>query len=174
MSEVEPIPVVLEKGEKEVRRVEGVKLEGKDIIGRGFLLLTDRKLIFNGKLLAGEASMTTAFEWSLDDVLGCETKSPLFGKKKLLVIFRQGVMKIRQVTGEIFTHTFKPKIRERKSIPVYAFTDINQPEVLRSEIMEQIERYKKSQPPKVEKCLSCGVEIPAGAVFCPSCGRRVE
>lgn len=32
----------------------------------------------------------------------------------------------------------------------------------------------KPAPPQVEKCPSCGVEIPAGAIFCPSCGRRVK
>ena len=28
--------------------------------------------------------------------------------------------------------------------------------------------------PQVEKCPSCGAEIPAGAEFCPKCGRRVK
>ncbi|MFB0557420.1 MAG: zinc-ribbon domain-containing protein [Dehalococcoidia bacterium] len=29
-------------------------------------------------------------------------------------------------------------------------------------------------PPKVEKCPSCGTEIPAEATFCPACRRRVR
>lgn len=51
--------------------------------------------------------------------------------------------------------------------------DIDQPEVLKSEIMEQVETYKESQPPKVEKCPSCGASLPAGAIFCAACGRKV-
>ncbi len=34
---------------------------------------------------------------------------------------------------------------------VCVFTDIDQPEVLKSEIMRQFEVYKRAPPPKVEK-----------------------
>jgi len=40
--------------------------------------------------------------------------------------------------------------------------------------LEKIKARAKPPLPQVEKCPSCGVEIPVGAEFCPNCGRRVE
>lgn len=161
MGEMAPFPVVLEKGERELRRVEGVILKRRDATARGPLLLTNLRLIFNGKWDFKEPAY---FEWSLGDILGCDVKKQLFGKKKLLVAFKTVLFKLR-------------KVQKKQTSPrtlVYTFTDIDQPEVLKSEIMKQIETYKKSPPPKAEKCPSCGAEILAEATFCPACGGKVR
>jgi hypothetical protein len=161
MGERFPLPVVLEKGEREVRRVEGVVLKGREGTARGPLLLTNLRLIFNG---GWDFEEPAYFEWSLGDILGCDVKKQLFDKKKLLVAFKTVLFKLR-------------KVQKKHTLPetgVYAFTDVDQPEVLKSEIMKQIETYKKAPPPKAEKCPSCGAEIPAEATFCPACGGKVR
>ena len=130
------VPLELEEGENEVRRVDGVELEktlAKETC-RGFLLLTDRRLIFNGKLSGGK-QLLTAFEWSLNDVVGCVVKNSLFGKKKLAIIISRVVVKVRQITGKVFTTPVE-------TVRPYEFTGIDQPEVVRSEILQQVEKFK--------------------------------
>lgn len=133
-----PVPLELMEGEKEVRRLEGVELE-KALLkesGRGFLLLTNRRLIFNGIT----HRLPTSFEWSLNDVAGCEVKSSLFGKTKLVVVISRILVRIRQITGKIYN-------QQVETVRPYEFTGIDQPEVVRSEIIQQVEKYK-SQPAK--------------------------
>ena len=142
MSERAPIPVRLKKGEREVIRVEGVKCvvdiprEGflypstQRLHHRGFLLLTDQRLISCGTTWSG----VHVIEASLDDVLGCKVEKPRFEDKLLSVKIRRMVWRF---PGGETPIPFEPVPGE------VIFVDIKQPEVLRSEIMEQVERYKK-------------------------------
>ena len=81
-------PMVLEEGERKVRKAEGVKLVSPLLSARGSLLLTDRRLLFNGESMWGEL----AYEASLDNIIGCDVKKPSFwsrGKGELSVTLQE-------------------------------------------------------------------------------------
>ncbi|UCC90751.1 MAG: hypothetical protein JSW24_00870 [Dehalococcoidia bacterium] len=191
-----PIPVKLEKGEKEVRRVEGVKLSSSTLhrlqIEEDFLLLTNRRLIITGKFKSGEEIIPVAYMGYLDDVVSCEVKKAWFEPKKLSVTFREysfkfGTQKVVKIwrNGEVYTSVDKVRVstdpkntvghvetsfvgmslvglrsfimaqlalqgvenyaqqnpwdRPRPKEFAWVFKDIEQPEVLKSDIMKQIE-----------------------------------
>lgn len=174
MDERDSVPLVLEKGEREVRRAEGVKFKtykpGAELWDRdillhttGVLALTDRRLIHYATLPS--VARGHVFELSLSDTTGCSVKKPWLEKKKIFTVNTQRVVWVYPGLTEPIP--FEPLADH------IVLWDIEQPEVLRSEIMEQVERYKGSQPPKAEKCPSCATNIPAGAIFCPNCGASV-
>lgn len=194
-----PLPVTLEKGEKEVRRIEGLKLSNSTFhrlqIKEDFLLLTNRRLILTGKFESSGEMIPVAYMGYLDDIVSCEVKKPLFGEKKLSVTFRKysfkfGTQKVVKIwrNGEVHTSVDNVRLRtDRKDtvghveptdevwagfswvglrsfimaqlalqgVESYAqqnpwdrprpkefvlvLKDIEQPEVLKSDIMKQIE-----------------------------------
>ena len=192
MGEMPPVPVVLEEGERVVRRVDGVRLFCVMSPEReGFLLLTDRRLIFNGRWkTTGGETLPLAYEGSLGDIVGCNVWR--FPWKRLSVTFRQvlfkhgtEVVKLWE-NGEVRTSLDKlldevsikpgqdltvgdfriiiiaqmalegvegyvdkdqPWLRPRPTKLVLVFRDIKQREALRSEIVGQIERYRRTQQP---------------------------
>jgi len=80
--------MVLEEGERTVRKAEGVKLVSPLLSARGSLILTDRRLLFNGESMWGEL----AYEASLDNIIGCDVKKPSFwsrGKGELSVTLQE-------------------------------------------------------------------------------------
>ena len=80
-----PIPVKLEEGEEVLKKIKKVKMAHfKD-----FLLLTNRRLIFHGYSLQESPSI----EMPLTEIVSCELKSSLFGKKKLRVTAKRLVLK---------------------------------------------------------------------------------
>ena len=161
-----PIPVTLEEGERLVRQIEDVYLEGLPYSFSRLLLLTNRRLIFNGLRVDGSFS----YEIPLADIVSCEVKKSIFGKKKIAVAGRQAVFKQRLQletgvgAGATTTYSWKEVgtdvLREPK---LAVFKGIKQPETLKSEIMEQVESRPKY-------CLKCGAVIPVEATFCPECG----
>ena len=66
-----PVPVTLEEGERELKKAEGVLFETAYTKNRGTLLLTDRRLIFNGSMVdeRGIRLATWVLEWSGDDII---------------------------------------------------------------------------------------------------------
>ena len=130
--------VELEEGEKVVRKVDEVKLVSERLSARGSLLLTDRRLVFiyGGKVEFAGVSIQEAmvkkayktfapFGFPLYDII--DVKKP-FLKKELVLVVRQKGAEI----GE-------PPWRADDLFQVkYRFTDIEQPAVLKSEIMEQV------------------------------------
>lgn len=149
-----PVPVELEKGEKELRRVDVVKVELGLMVGRGFLLLTNRRLICNvrlekvGKEKIGKEKIPFSFEWSLDDLVVCSAKkASQLGKKGLFLAFTQAVWK-NFPDGKVKATVHKGGQVEVQSpdgkvldVGVCLLTDIEQPETLESEITEL---YKKA------------------------------
>ena len=135
-----PIPLTLEAGERLVRQIEDVNLE---LFAReGLLFLTDRRLIFNAVQPAGSFS----YEISLADIVSCEMKKSFFGKKKLVVVSQQAVFKQRlQLVSELDRMRWKEvgTLVSKEPKPA-VFTGIEQPEVLRSEIIEQVEICRKA------------------------------
>lgn len=80
--------MVLVEGERKVRKAEGVKLVSPLLSARGYLLLTDRRLLFNGESTWG----ALAYEASLDNIIGCDVKKPSFwsrGKGELSVTLQE-------------------------------------------------------------------------------------
>ena len=175
MGERETVPVELEKGERVVRKVEEVKFKtykpgaelwDRDILMHttGILLLTDRRLIRYAT--SPPDARGHIFKMSLGDITGCSVKKPWLEKEKFFTLNTKEVVWIYPgLTNPI---PFEPLAKH------IVLWNIDQPEVLKSEIMKQVETYKKSQPPEVEKCPSCNTNIPAGAIFCPVCGRKVR
>ena len=135
-----PISMELEKGERLVRQLEKVDLEALPSIG--LLLLTNRRLIFNGVRVAGSFS----YELPLKDIVSCEVKKSMFGGKKLAVASQKAILKQRLQletgigAGASTTYSWK-EVGERiiEDPKPAVFTGIEQPETLRSEIMEQVE-----------------------------------
>lgn len=80
-----PIPVTLEKGERMVRRFKEV---GGVTAWSGFLLLTNQRLLYHGRNMK-----LFSIELPLAEIINCEVKSSLFGKKKLLVTARRAIFK---------------------------------------------------------------------------------
>lgn len=147
-----PVPVELEKGEKELRRVDGVKVELGLMVGRGFLLLTNRRLICNGRFeKVGKERIPFSFEWSLDDLVVCSAeKASQLGKKGLFLAFTQVAWKSFS-DGKVEATVHKGGQAEVRSpdgkvldVDVCVFTGIEQPETLKFEITEQVEVYKKA------------------------------
>jgi hypothetical protein len=146
-----PVPVELEKGEKELRRVDGVKVELGLMVGRGFLLLTNRRLICNGRFekvgkeKIGKERIPFSFEWSLDDLVDCATKkASQLGKKRLALAFTQMDWKSFS-DGKVKATVHKGGPAEVRSpdgkvldVDVCLLTGIEQPETLKAEIMEQV------------------------------------
>lgn len=118
------LPVELGKEEKELRRAEEVKLRGPLSQLVGSLILTNRRLIFDGELLKerGERGRQIVFEWSLGDIL--DVSQPLFGGKELRIKFQRVISSL--VTPEL-------KL-ERPA--VYRFTNVDQPQKWKTDIIE--------------------------------------
>jgi len=116
--------VELGKEEKELRRAEEVKLRGPLTQLVGSLILTNRRLIFDGELLKerGERGRQIVFEWSLGDIL--DVSQPLFGGKELRIKFQRVISSL--VTPEL-------KL-ERPA--VYRFTNVDQPLKWKTDIIE--------------------------------------
>ncbi|HIH96356.1 MAG TPA: hypothetical protein HA348_02500 [Thermoplasmata archaeon] len=140
-----PVPHTLEEGEMVVRKVKGV--EG--IIGRGSLLLTNQRLIYHGYTLTESFSL----DMPLTEIVNCEVKKPLFGKEKLSVTARRAVFKnlSKLVIEEVAIRGFSQPPASIVEPNPQEFKDIEQPETLKSEIMEQVEIYKKSLSQKKKR-----------------------
>jgi hypothetical protein len=173
MGESEPVPVVLKEGERVVRRVEGVKFKtykpgaefwDRDVLlhATGVLLLTDRSLIHYAT--SPPRAQGHVFEVSLSDITGSSLKKPWFEKKKIFTVNTRRV--VWTYPGLAEPMPFEPLAGH------IVLWDIEQPEALRSGMIEQVKRFKG--PPKVEKCPQCGTSLPAGTIFCPTCGRKVR
>lgn len=164
-----PVPMRLGRGERIIRRDEEVR----GAAANGFLLLTNKRLIFH----ACDLSESYSLDIPLTEIISCEIKKKsLFGKEKLLLEARRGILKSwsNLVMNEVAKHGFSQPPESVVILNPIEFTNIKEVERLKSEIMEQRASAYKSLPPKVEKCLSCGVEILVGAEFCPNCGRKVK
>ncbi len=140
-----PIPVELERGEQEVRRAEGVKFETAETVNKGLLLLTNRRLIFNGSMTdeRGRRLETWALEWSGDDIIGV----PLpWYSSNLPLEFHHVTVKKRSDEGEIITAKVEALTILKDYIGLetgvtfntatYEFKNINQSEQWKSDIME--------------------------------------
>lgn len=158
-----PVPIRLEEGERVVRRVKDVD----GVMASGFFLLTNKRLIYHGC----RTSESFSIEIPLTEIISCEVKKPLIGKRKLLVTGRQAVFKSLSnlVIKEVAMHGYsQPPASVMKPKPLeFTFKEM---EGFKSEIMQQ--RSNAYKPLQV-KCPSCGASTPVGTVFCPSCGRKV-
>jgi hypothetical protein len=132
-----PISVTLQEGERPVKHLEDVDIEGFPY-SIGYLLLTNRRLIFSGVRVAGSFS----YELPLDYVASCEVKKSMFGKEKLEVVSRQAVFRQR-LQLETGFHEGRTTISWKeigtsilKEPKPAVFTGIKQPEILKKEIME--------------------------------------
>jgi uncharacterized protein (UPF0147 family) len=135
-----PMSMELGKGERLVRQLEKVDLEALPSIG--LLFLTNRRLIFNGVRVAGSFS----YELLIKDIVSCEVKKSMFGGKKLAVSSPKAILKQRLQletgigAGASTTYSWKEVGERVMEDPKPAvFTGIEQPETLKSEIMEQVE-----------------------------------
>ena len=141
-----PIPVELERGEQEVRRAEGVKFETAHTVNRGLLLLTNRRLIFNGSMTdeRGRRLQTWALEWSGDDIISVPL--PWYSWTTLPLEFHHVTMKKRSDEGEIITAKVEAQTILKDYLGIstlatfntttYEFKNVNQPEKWKSAIME--------------------------------------
>jgi len=127
-----PVPMKLEEGEKVVRKVKGVRISGTY---NGSLLLTNQRLILHGCSIEQSFSL----ELPLAEIVNCEVKNPLSGKKKLLVTARRAVYKnpSELVIEEVATRGYsQPPAFAIEPTP-QELTGIEDPEALKSEIIEQ-------------------------------------
>lgn len=141
-----PVPVELERGEQEVRRVEGVKFETAETVNKGLLLLTNRRLIFNGSMTdeRGRRLETWALEWSGDDIIGVPL--PWYSWTTLPLEFHHVTVKKRSDEGEIITAKVEAMTIIKDYIGIetgetldnatYEFKNVDQPEEWKSDIME--------------------------------------
>ena len=124
-----PIPVKLEEGEEVLKKIKKVKMAHF----KGFLLLTNRRLIFHGYSLQESPSI----EMPLTEIVSCELKSSLFGKKKLRVTAKRLVLKnfSNLIIEDVAIHGYsEPPASEFKSGQV-DLNGIKDPEALSLEIM---------------------------------------
>ena len=141
-----PIPVELKRGEQEVRRAEGVKFETAETVNKGLLLLTNRRLIFNGSMTdeRGRRLETWALEWSGDDIIGVPL--PWYSWTTLPLEFHHVTVKTRSDEGEIITAKVEALTILKDYLGIstlatfntttYEFKNVDQPEKWKSDIME--------------------------------------
>ena len=124
-----PIPIKLEEGEEALKKIKKVKMAHF----KGFLLLTNRRLIFHGYSLQESPSI----EMPLTEIVSCELKSSLFGKKKLRVTAKRLVLKnfSNLIIEDVAIHGYsEPPASEFRSGQI-DLDGIKDPEALSLEIM---------------------------------------
>ena len=141
-----PIPLELERGEQEVRRAEGVKFETAATVNKGLLLLTNRRLIFNGSMTdeRGRRLQTWALEWSGDDIIGVPL--PWYSLTTLPLEFHHVTVKKRTDEGEITTAKVEAMTILKDYLGIstlatfntttYEFKNVDQPGKWKPDIME--------------------------------------
>ena len=141
-----PIPLELERGEREVKKAEGVKFETAETVNKGLLLLTNQRLIFNGSMTdeRGRRLQTWALEWSGDDIIGVPL--PWYSWTTLPLEFHHVTVKARSDEGEITTAKVEALTILKDYLGIstlatfntttYEFKNVDQPEKWKSDIME--------------------------------------
>lgn len=190
MGEREPVPVVLEKGEKKVRRVEGVKFKtykpGAELWDRDILLYTTGVMVLTDRRLIHYATSPLdarghVFELSLSDITGCSVKKPWLEKKKIFTVNTRPVVWVypgltEPISFEPLTRALEDKNKYVREGAKKILKEMPTPPVpSRSTAPLPTEVAAPAASPLRKKfCPKCGAEIPVEAKFCPNCGGKVR